>query len=275
MSDNGRVPFTLAHGSAVLPFRGSRLVFPALLVGSFSPDFEYFLRLTPEGRFGHTLLGAFVLDLPLALLVLWLFYSFVKLPLLKLLPDAVMRRLVDHLHEFHFGGAARLALIASSALAGVMTHLAWDSLTHPNTWPYRHWRVFAQPVNLPIVGLLPFYKVLQHGSTIIGLSIFATWLAAWYRGCELSGQDLRNLLSPMQKVGISAAVLSVAAAGAITRAILVVGVPAGHPAERRFVGVLVVAVVALVWWQLLAYGIFLSRENQHPQDGPTHDAPGV
>jgi hypothetical protein len=130
-------------------------------------------------------------------------------------------------------------------------------------------------VNLPIVGLLPFYKVLQHGSTIIGLSIFATWLAAWYRGCELSGQDLRNLLSPMQKVGISAAVLSVAAAGAITRAILVVGVPAGHPAERRFVGVLVVAVVALVWWQLLAYGIFLSRENQHPQDGPTHDAPGV
>jgi hypothetical protein len=250
-------------------------VFPALLVGSFAPDFEYFLRLAPEGHFAHTLLGAFVLDLPMALLVLWLFYSFVKLPLLKLLPDAVIRRLVDRLHKFHFGGAARFGLIASSVLVGIMTHLAWDSLTHPNTWPYRHWRVFAQPVNLPVVGLIPFYKVLQHGSTIIGLGIFGTWLAARYRGCQFSSQKLGNLASPVRKVAISAAVLGVAVAGSITRAFVVVGVPIGHPAERRFVGVLLVAAIALVWWQLLVYGLFLSKMSEHRQDEPAHREAGV
>ena len=76
----------------------------------------------------------------------------------------------------------------------------------------------------------------------------------------------------MQKVGISAVVLSVAAAGAITRAILVVGVPAGHLAERRFVGVLLVAAIALVWWQLLAYGLFLSKMSEHRQDAAHREA---
>lgn len=250
-------------------------MFSALLVGSFAPDFEYFLRLAPEGRFAHTLLGAFVLDLPLALLVLWLFYSFVKLPLLKLLPDALMRRLVDRLHKFHFGGAARFALITSSVLAGIMTHLAWDSLTHPNTWPYRHWRVFAQPVNLPIVGLIPFYKVLQHGSTIIGLGIFATWLAVRYHRCQLSSKKLDNSASPMRKVGISAAVLTVAVVGAATRAFVVTGIPIGYPAERRFVGVFVAAAIALVWWQLLAYGVFLSKMRESCQDEPAGNEAGV
>jgi hypothetical protein len=35
------VPFTLAHGAAALPFRRFHLVFSALLVGTFAPDFEY------------------------------------------------------------------------------------------------------------------------------------------------------------------------------------------------------------------------------------------
>jgi Domain of unknown function (DUF4184) len=73
MGHNVEVPFTLAHGAAALPFRRLHLVFSGLLVGAFAPDFEYFLRCSPDDGFGHTLLGTFVLTLPLALLVLWLF----------------------------------------------------------------------------------------------------------------------------------------------------------------------------------------------------------
>jgi Domain of unknown function (DUF4184) len=68
LGHNGGVPFTLAHGAAALPFRRLHLVFSGLLVGTFAPDFEYFLRLSPDDGFGHTLLGTFVLTLPLALL---------------------------------------------------------------------------------------------------------------------------------------------------------------------------------------------------------------
>jgi len=63
--------------------------------------------------------------------VLWLFHTFVKLPVARLLPDAIQRRLTCRLGEFGFGGAARFALIVGSILLGIATHLVWDSFTHP------------------------------------------------------------------------------------------------------------------------------------------------
>lgn len=86
------VPFTLSQAAAALPFRHTRLIWSAVVVGCFAPDFEYFLRLAPKGGFGHTLLGMFVLDLPVALLVVWLFHRFAKEPLYVWLPDGVRQR---------------------------------------------------------------------------------------------------------------------------------------------------------------------------------------
>jgi hypothetical protein len=141
---NIQVPFTLAHGAAALPFRRFHLVLSALLVGTLAPDFEYFLRLSPDDGFGRTLVGTFALTLPLALLVLWLFHTFVKRPVAGLLPDAIQRRLTNHVPEFTFRGPVRFALIVNSILLGIVTHLVWDSFTHANTWPYRHWPVLRR-----------------------------------------------------------------------------------------------------------------------------------
>jgi hypothetical protein len=264
---NAKVPFTLAHGAAALPFRRLRLVPSALLVGTFAPDFEYFLRLAPAGRFGHTLLGTFVLTLPLALLVLWLFHAFVKLPLVGLLPDAIQRRLTNHLDEFRFRGAARLALIVGSILLGIATHLAWDSFTHPNTWLYHQWPILSQMLQVPIVGRIPFYKLFQHGSTIIGVGALSVWLAVWYRTSEPSGRVPRNAASPTRKIATGAVLTTVAFVGALIRAVAGSGIPRGHLSEKRFVGLLVVTAIALVWWQLVAYGI-LSSKDFSPTSGP-------
>lgn len=272
-SDNVRVPFTLAHGAAVLPFRGSRLVFPALLVGSFAPDFEYFFRLNPSGRFGHTLLGVFVLDLPLSLFVLWLYHSFVSLPVAKLLPTRFAHRLADPGKENIFGGVRGFTLIMISIFVGVMTHIAWDSLTHRNTWPYRHWRVLSQAVSLPILGSIPCYKVLQHGSTILGLAIFATWLLMRYWASPGPDPNFRSSTTSMRKVVITLAILGVATIGAVVRSLLVVGPPVGPSAEKQFVGVSVVTSIALIWWELVAYGVFLSCTSQRV--GPARHETGV
>jgi len=253
------MPFTLAHGAAALPFRRLHLVFSGLLVGTFAPDFEYFLRFSPDDRFGHTLLGTFVLTLPLALLVLWLFHTFVKLPVARLLPDAIQRRLTNHLDEFSFRGVARFALIVGSILLGIATHLAWDSFTHPNAWLYRHWPILSQLFHVPIVGAIPFYKVFQHVSTIIGIGVLSIWVVFRYRATEPSCHAPSNPASPVRKMATGGCIVTVALVGAFIRAAAAVGIPSGHPAEKQFVGLLVVTAIALVWWQLVAYGVFTSR----------------
>lgn len=255
------MPFTLVHGAAALPFRRFRLVTSGLLVGTFAPDFEYFLRLAPNDRFGHTLLGTFVLTLPVALLVLWLFHAFVKVPVARLLPDAIQRRLTNHLDAFRFGGVERFALVVGSILVGIATHLAWDSFTHRNTWLYHRWPLLGQTIDLPVLGLVPLYKVLQHGSTVIGIAVLSIWLIVWYRNTEPSGHVLGSSSSPRRKMAIGSAVTVIALGGATIRAVARVGVPTDHSSEKRFVGLLVVTAVALVWWQLVAYGVFSSRHH--------------
>ena len=39
------MPFTLSHAAAALPFRRTRLIKSALVIGCFAPDFEYFIPL--------------------------------------------------------------------------------------------------------------------------------------------------------------------------------------------------------------------------------------
>jgi hypothetical protein len=258
------MPFTLAHGAAALPFRRFRLVPSALLLGTFAPDFLYFIRLKPGGHFGHTLLGTFFVSLPLALIVLWLFHTFVKLPMASLLPAAIQRRLADHLVEFRFAGAARFALIVCSVLVGIATHLAWDSFTHPNTWPYQHWLMLRQPLHLPIVGRITCYKALQHGSTIIGLAVLAIWLLLWYRTSQPSSEALSNPASPSRKIAIAIVITTFAIVGATMRAIAGTGIPRSHLAEEQFLGQLAVTAIALVWWQLVAYGVFSSADVSSP-----------
>jgi hypothetical protein len=234
-----------------------------LVIGTFAPDFEYLLRLTPSGRFGHTLIGSFVLTLPLALLVLWLFQAFVKRPTAMLLPEAIQRRLQDHLGDFRFAGAARFLLIIASILLGVATHLLWDSFTHSTAWPYRHWALLRKPFTVPVLGGLPLYKILQHGSTIAGIGILAAWLVHWYRTAQPSAPP-RNPLSSRRKATIIAVVTTIALLGAILRAVAGIGASTGHAAVNKFIVQTVVTAMALTWWQLVAYGFATSAAARRP-----------
>ena len=65
------MPFTIAHAAAALPLRKTRLVLSALVIGTMVPDLQYFLRMAPDDRYGHSLRGALLLSLPLGLLTLW------------------------------------------------------------------------------------------------------------------------------------------------------------------------------------------------------------
>jgi hypothetical protein len=174
------LPFTAAHPAAILPFRG-HLIFSALVIGAMSPDFHYFITLGPGGKASHSVAGAFYLDLPLSLAALCFFHWGLKLPLISLFPEWHQQRLMRFAVPFRLGPPKRFLLITISLLAGIFSHLLWDSFTHGRGWMVHH-VAFLRSMPLQQVGIYrPVYNWLQHLSTIIGLVLLMTSYSRWSR----------------------------------------------------------------------------------------------
>lgn len=213
------MPFTPAHAAAALPFRRTRLPVAAIVLGTMSPDFLYFLRLTPKGRFGHTLLGILALDLPLSLLLLWLWKRYLSASLW-----AILGR--DHRRSptADATNPARFWLLAVPAiLLGAATHVLWDSFTHSGFWPYHHIAFLSTVVSVPVLGEEMGFELLQQISSVVGLVIVGFWLREEYR---LGPRGYRLLVAPAWRwpVGLS---LLVATAAATLRSWM--AVRAGRP----------------------------------------------
>ncbi|HEX4007952.1 MAG TPA: DUF4184 family protein [Acidobacteriaceae bacterium] len=254
------MPFTLAHAAAAWPFRRTRLILSAVVMGSFAPDFEYFLRLAPGGEFGHTILGAFVLDVPLSLVVLWLFYAWMREPMIVLLPEPIQRRIPRGPCSFPFWGPRRLALLAASVLVGVATHLLWDSFTHPAFWPWHPWTLLTERVRLPMVGSVPYYKLFQQGSTVAGMAVLLVWLAYWYR--TTPEQRAVAPAFPAPKWGLVALLAFLTVAASLVRAWIGVGIPNSPRLLEIFMEYAVITAIALTWLQWLLWGILWSRRQK-------------
>ncbi|MES0491873.1 MAG: DUF4184 family protein [Leptospirales bacterium] len=50
------MPFTISHAAAIIPFNKKPFILSALMIGSFSPDFSYFLPYNFNGFYTHTIL---------------------------------------------------------------------------------------------------------------------------------------------------------------------------------------------------------------------------
>jgi Domain of unknown function (DUF4184) len=207
-------------------------------------------------RYGHTPIGVFLLTLPLALVVLWIFHNFIKRPAAMLLPDSVQRRLHEYLGKFEFFGLGRFLLIVISTLLGIVTHLVWDSFTHRTGWFFHHWRLLRESVTVPILGYTPYYKLFQHVSTVLGLAILAAWLVWWYAKTPPSGQPLAGAPSHRRRLVIIASLVTIACVAAVIRGTVDALGPTGRMNYREFVIDAVVTVVATLWWEFVAYGIF-------------------
>jgi hypothetical protein len=195
------MPFTLAHPAAALPLwyagrRGLRLA--ALVLGSVTPDYEYFLHLNTVGRFGHTLPGLFLLGLPAGWLSLWLFDRFGRAGIRTLLP-AVWRLPAPPV--------PRYALLPTSAalLLGTASHIVWDAFTHASGWGVRLLPGLGRSVELG-PALVAGFKVLQHGSSVVGLAVLAFLAWRWMsRQSPVSRRELlRRALAPGITLGLAA-----------------------------------------------------------------------
>jgi hypothetical protein len=122
------VPFTPAHIVAVLPFRKRcrELFFAALVIGSIVPDMEYFLRFNPASGFSHTVKGIFLFDLPLSLLMLWLWQLYIKQTFISFIPYLKEQPAAEKA-TYNFTGVLSVIICI---IAGTSTHLIWDAFTH-------------------------------------------------------------------------------------------------------------------------------------------------
>lgn len=174
------MPFTLSHPAATIPLARRGLVLSALVVGSMTPDFGYFLPLLSSG-YSHTLPGTVFVCVPAGLVTLWLFHVLVKYPLLSLSPENHQARLIPLAKNFSFWPARRMILIIASLWIGALTHVVWDAFTH-----FKGWAVKRLPIlNFSLITLpqhsLKIYKLLQHGSTIVGIVLLCYGYVTWYK----------------------------------------------------------------------------------------------
>lgn len=165
------MPFTPAHSAVVLPFIRSRHVSATgLILGSMSPDFEYFFKFSVTSDHSHTLAGLLYFDLPVTFLLAWIFHQYVKINLIHNLPVSLQRKFQNVLNvPFESILLKRPATFALSAIAGAATHVFWDAFTHNDTFISRSLDIY-QTVKIPYEGVnYPLFYALQQLSTGVGL----------------------------------------------------------------------------------------------------------
>jgi hypothetical protein len=169
------MPFPLAHPAAVLPLRRycpRQLNFPALVIGSLSPDVGYAFGHLHVSRFSHRFwAGSFGFCLPVGLLAMLMFYI-LRSPVVGVLPVRY-RQVLLPLCQRPIG--APLPLIAS-LIIGAWTHMFLDSLTHEDGWLAEHLRILQSSL-FPVENVsFKVCDLLYAGSTFAGV----VWLALCY-----------------------------------------------------------------------------------------------
>jgi hypothetical protein len=254
------MPFTLSHPAAAIPFLRTRMDPSALVIGCMAPDFEYFLHFAPEGGFGHTLAGVFLLDLPAAFVTLWLFHAYAKEPLYTWLPEGVRRRIQPGPAALPVRNVAQLGLVLLAILIGIATHILWDSFTHQNFWPYRHWQFLHRTVELPVYGSMEYLRVIQHGSTVLGAAVLLLWFWWWFR--RTAPIEPEAATCPRNHHRAALVVICIVALIAAVLRVLDLpefGNPDDNPGRKELLARAVITAIDIFWLGVLAYGAWKSR----------------
>lgn len=176
------MPFTLAHPAAVLPLRKFcpvALNFPALFMGSLTPDVGYFFGRLNVDEYSHSLVGSVVFGLPVGGLILAVFYGG-RSAAVKVLP-ARHREVLQPLCERPAGS---LWIMFLSLLVGVWTHLALDSFTHKGGWLVERLSLMRQPVLTVGYHNLRVHHLAWYGCSFGGIAWICFVYDRWLRRAE-------------------------------------------------------------------------------------------
>jgi len=244
------MPVTPAHAALALPLSRVAPALPLapLVIGTLSPDFEYLVRLSPTGRFAHSLPGLLVFCVPVSLIAWGLWYAVVRPALVPLLPPGMAPPTSQRPT-----GAPRpliaLGLGAVAALLGAISHVSWDAFTHANGWAVAHLPILGGEASLGSPLGMRWFKVLQYGSSLAGVVVIGAWGMRWVAGFPRRDRRFSQGQAG-RSVGVVLALLGVAASAGVLNALRA---PAGRLAT--VLGFAVVGAMAGLVAAALAYGI--------------------
>src|SRR5690554_131430 len=174
------MPFTFSHPALVLPLAylpKKWFSMTGLIIGSIAPDFEYFIRMRIQSDYSHTISGLFWFDLPLGIILAFIFHNIVRDSFFNNLPTILKSRLVKFKSfEWNEYFKKNWLVVIISFLIGAASHIFWDSFTHHNGYFVKTIPTLTNTV--AFIGMqVPIYKILQHSSTIIGglIVVFALY----------------------------------------------------------------------------------------------------
>ncbi len=269
------MPWTFAHPAAILPLRRycpRRLHFPALVIGSLTPDFGYYLRWLDLARLAHRFPDGLAVCVLSGLLLLAWFYA-LREPVCRLLPQPHRGALLGCIVRARAGAPNPLLTVVLSLALGAATHMAWDGLTHRGGWAVMQALALQEPLFRLWGTGIPAYQCLQQLSTLAGISALVWAYVRWLRAAT---PDL-----PLYAIAVCAAreerwryrLLGATAAAALICALFVAASAAtrspGQFLFDRFVFRLVVdftaALVLLLALSAMLYR--LRRPTLVPRDG--------
>lgn len=168
------MPFTFSHPSIILPL----LFLPrhwfsltGLIIGYLTPDFEYFLRMRVQSEHSHAISGLFWFDLPLGILLSFVFHNIVRNSLYDNLPIILKSRLfIFKQFEWNTYFKNNWIVVIISTLIGATSHLFWDSFTHEYGYFVKISPLLATKISIFNLQV-PIFKILQHSSTLLGAFI--------------------------------------------------------------------------------------------------------
>lgn len=156
------MPFTFSHPAAVLPLAlipKKWLSVTGMVIGSITPDFEYFFNMRQNSIYSHTWSGIFWFDLPLALILVYLYDSLIKKSIIENLPLFLNRRFSGfETTSRNLNKVKDFAIVVFSLLIGILSHIIWDKLTHKT---------------VHIIDEQEHYNIFWEANSIIGAVIIA------------------------------------------------------------------------------------------------------
>ncbi len=165
------MPFTLSHPAIILPLAKASpkwVSLTGLIIGSLTPDFGYFIQMPVENLASHSLTGLIYFDLPVALMLTFVFHNIVRDPLYNNLPVQLGMRLLPY-QSFKWNDyfKTQWVIIIPSILLGAASHLFWDGFTHGNGYFVQTIHALTIPVNI-FDESIPIYRIFRTFSSLFG-----------------------------------------------------------------------------------------------------------
>ena len=224
------------------------------------PDAWYFVPAMARAD-SHEGLGLLWFCLPAALFAYAAFHLIFKQPMLALLPG----KLAGRLSPWTCAGLPSVPWfwLLLSLLAGILTHLAWDEVTHEglisDAFPLLEAKLFA-------IGALEVrpLQILQHASTLVGTIFLAAWL--WQKLRTAGPPTATCALHPRMRMAVVAAmVLLPAAAFAIVLSTLAPSL-SGIPGWRDVLRAAAVTAFSTLGFIALCFCMAWHRSRLLPSD---------